>query len=66
MSECPRVLTKDEIVLGLKAGRSLIIDRCDAPELPELLEMERHGLVTSQLVEYDDQSSAMKFRWKQP
>ena len=63
MDECPRKFTKEEMVEGLKAGRTLVVDRKDAPELPELLEMERQGLVTSKLVEYDEQSSALKFRW---
>jgi hypothetical protein len=61
---CPRNLTKEQMVEGLKAGRTLVIDRKDAPELPELLEMERDGLVESRFVEHDEQSSALKFRWK--
>jgi hypothetical protein len=62
---CPRVLTKEQMITGLKSGITLVVDRRDAPELPELLEMERDGLVVSRLVEYDEQSSALKFRWKQ-
>ncbi len=49
---------------GLKAGRTLVVDRRDAPELPELLALEREGLVESCFVEHDEQSSALKFRWK--
>lgn len=64
MTDCPRVLTKEEMIVGLKAGRTLCVDRRDAPELPELLELEREGLVTSRLVEIDEQSSVLKFRWK--
>jgi hypothetical protein len=60
----PRVLTKHQMIIGLKAGRTLVVDRKDAPELAELLEMEREGLVESTFVEYDEQSSALKFRWK--
>lgn len=64
MSDCPRVLTKEQMVEGLKAGRTLCVDRKDAPELPELLEMEAQGLVESKLVEIDEQSSVRKFWWK--
>jgi hypothetical protein len=61
---CPRVLTKDQMIAGLKRGRRLRVDRRDAPELPELLEMEKEGLVTSRLVEVDEQYSYMEFTWK--
>ena len=61
---CPRNFTKEQIIVGLKAGRILCVDRRDSPELPELLEMEREGLVESTLVKFDEQSSALKFRWK--
>lgn len=64
MSDCKRNFTRDELLAGLKAGRTLVVDRCDAPELPDLLDLEREGHVTSQLVEHDQQSSALKFRWK--
>jgi hypothetical protein len=64
MTDCPRALTKEQMIEGLKAGRSLMVDRKDAPELPELLELERQGLVESRLVEFDEQSSALKFWWK--
>jgi hypothetical protein len=62
-NDCPRKLTKDEMVAGLKAGHTLCVDRRDAPELPELLEMEAQGLVESRLVEIDEQSSVLKFSW---
>lgn len=62
--DCPRTLTKDRMIEGLKAGRTLNVDRRDAPELADLLDMEREGLVTSRLVEIDDQSSILKFRWR--
>lgn len=65
MTDCPRRISIDQMISGLKAGRTLVVDRKDAPELPELLEMEAKGLVTSRLVEYDEQSSALKFRWAQ-
>lgn len=64
MTDCPRVLTKDQIIAGLKAGRSLMVDRKDAPELEDLLELERDGLVESKLITFDEQSSALKFTWK--
>lgn len=63
MNDCPRKFTKDEMIAALKAGRTLMVDRHDAPELPELLAMEREGLVTSEFIIFDEQSSALKFRW---
>ena len=59
-----RNMTKDQIVAGLKAGRTLVMDRRDAPEFDDLLELERDGLVTQQFVEIDEQSSAIKWRWR--
>lgn len=64
VTDCPRNFTKEELISGLRAGRTLVVDRRDAPELPDLLELEAQGLVVSELVVYDEQSSAMKFRWK--
>jgi hypothetical protein len=64
MSDCPRVMTRDEMIKGLKAGRMLCVDRKDAPELPELLEMEQQGLVRMRLRDDDDQYSRLEFRWK--
>lgn len=61
---CPRNFTKEQIIEGLKAGHALMIDRKDAPELQDLLEMEREGLVTSRLIVFDEQSSALRFCWK--
>ncbi len=61
---CPRNLTKDQIITGLKAGRTLCVDRSDAPELQDLRELEQQGLVTSMLVEIDDQSSVLKWTWR--
>lgn len=63
-NDCPRVMTKEQMIAGLKAGRVLCVDRKDAPELPELLQMQRDGLVESKLVIIDEQSSVLKFRWK--
>jgi hypothetical protein len=64
MGDCPRNLTRDQMIAGLRAGRTLCVDRWDAPELPELLELEAQGLVESRLVEIDEQSSVLKFRWR--
>lgn len=61
---CKRNFTLDQMINGLKSGMTLVVDRIDAPELPELQELERQGIVTSEFVEYDEQSSALKFRWK--
>jgi hypothetical protein len=52
------------MIAGLKAGRTLMLDRRDAPELDDLMELERQGLVTSQMVNHDEQSSALRWRWK--
>ena len=59
-----RNLTKDEMIAGLRAGCTLCVDRKDARELPELLELEAQGLVESRLVEIDEQSSVLKFPWR--
>lgn len=64
MSDCPRNFSKEQIVAGLKAGRTFVVDRRDAPELEDLLELEKQELVTSEFVVHDEQSSALKFRWK--
>ena len=61
---CKRNLSRDEIIAGLKAGRTLVVDRRDAPELDDLLDLERQGLVEQQFVQFDEQSSAVKWRWK--
>lgn len=61
---CPRVLTKEQIIEGLKAGRTLVVDRRDAPELDDLFELQKQGLVESTMVYYDEQSSAAKWKWK--
>jgi hypothetical protein len=62
-SGCSRVLTKEQMIKGLKAGKLLYVDRRDAPELPELLALEAEGLVKKRLVEFDEQSSALEFWW---
>jgi hypothetical protein len=57
-------MTKEEIIVGLQKGRTLVIDRRDAPELPWVLELERKGKVTTELHQIDEQSSCLKVRWK--
>lgn len=57
-------MTREEIVTGLKAGRTLVIDRRDVPELQVCLALEAEGLVTQEFVQYDEQSAAIKFGWK--
>jgi hypothetical protein len=64
MTSCPRNFTKEQIIAGLKAGRTLMMDRRDAPEFEDLLELQAQGLVTSELVVFDEQSSALRWRWK--
>lgn len=56
--------TRENIIEGLKAGRTLVIDRRDSPALPICMDLAREGLVITDIVEYDDQSSALKVRWK--
>ena len=60
---CKRNFTKEQLIAGLKAGRTLVMDRCDAPELDDLLELEKQGLVTQEFVVFDEQSSAIKWQW---
>jgi len=64
MSNCPRVMTRDEMIEGLKRGKTLAVDRRDAPELEDLLDLQAEGLVESELIEVDEQYSVLKFRWK--
>jgi|1185.fasta_scaffold68518_2 hypothetical protein len=56
-------MTREEIVKGLKAGRVLHIDRMDSPALPIVVELEREGKVTTQLVQHDEQSSSLRVVW---
>ena len=58
-----RELPKHEILDGLKAGRTLVIQRKDDPNLPYLNELVNVGLVDNELVQYDEQGSVLKFRW---
>lgn len=64
MSDCRRNFTKEQLIAGLKAGRTLVMDRRDAPELDDLLVLESEGLVTQQFIVLNDQESVVKWRWK--
>lgn len=64
MGECRRNFTKEQIIAGLKAGRSFMVDRRDAPELDDLFDLESEGLVTQEFVVTGSQSSAIRWRWK--
>lgn len=61
---CKRNMTKEQIIDGLKAGMVLNVDRRDAPELEDLFELERQGLVIQEFIQIDEQSSVVKWRWK--
>jgi hypothetical protein len=63
VSDCPRMMTKDQIIAGLRAGRVLNIDRRDAPEHKDVAELISAGFATAELVELDEQSSVIKIRW---
>lgn len=62
-SDCPRVMSLEEMIIGLARGKTLCVDRRDAPELPYLLTLQRLGYVNGDLKEIDEQSSVLKFRW---
>lgn len=55
-------MTPEQAMDGFRAGRTLIVYRRDDPLLPWLLEQVRAGVLSQEYVEYDEQSSAMKFR----
>lgn len=63
--ECPRVLTREKMVRLLRNGVTIFVDRIDAPELQDLQELERLGLVVNVLWVRGDQYSVAKFRWKE-
>ncbi len=60
---CKRNFTKDQLIAGLKAGKTLCMDRRDAPEVDDLLDLERQGLVTQEFIILDEQSTVIKWRW---
>lgn len=56
-------MTKKEILNGLKSGRILICDRKDDPNLPWLLDDPR--VANSGIIQEDEQTSYIKFWWKE-
>jgi hypothetical protein len=63
MSNCPRLLTKEQLIAGLKSGRMVFIEREDAPELDDLKELTDQELVNYQVIQIEGQYVA-KFWWK--
>lgn len=61
---CPRRFTKEQLIEGLKAGQTMVVDRRDAPELQDLMELEQQGLVQHYWVNINDQHSVVKWLWK--
>lgn len=55
-------MTKEQVLAGLKAGRTLCCDRKDEPLLPWLLS---HPNIENEFVQLDEQSSVLKFRWRE-
>lgn len=54
-------MSKDEIIIGLKAGRRLRCDRKDDPLPPWLL--NHPSITNSGIIQADDQYSYIEFRW---
>ena len=59
-------MTQEEAMQGFNSGRTLVVDRKDEPLLPWLLQQVNAGVLTRELIQYDDQSSAMKFKRAKP
>lgn len=55
-------MTREEILDGLRAGKTLCIDRRDSPALPIVMDLQAEGLATTELVQQDEQSSVLKVR----
>lgn len=51
-----------EILDGMNEGKTIIIDRRDSSALPICLKLEKDGFCKQEFIEYDEQSSAIKFR----
>lgn len=67
MSACKRMLTRAQIIEGLKKGRFLYVDRKDAPELIDLTILEIQGNVKFVLEEFPEQQySRRKYWWIGP
>lgn len=58
------VMTREEVEAGLKAGKTLVIERKDSPVVPIVQELDREGLVETELVQHDEQSSSLRVKWK--
>ena len=64
LGDCPRRSNKEELIVRLRGGETLMVDRTDTTELDDLLDLVAEGLVVSSYVQDDEHSSALKFRWK--
>ena len=58
------MITRKEIVERLQRGWVLCIDQATAPELDIVRDLNREGLVMTELIEIDEQSTVLKVRWK--
>lgn len=63
-TDCPRNFTFAEVIVGLKTGATLCMDRIDAPERKDLEWLLNKGFVTNELKMIDDQSSVLEWKWK--
>jgi hypothetical protein len=57
-----REWSRDELLEGLEAGRTLIVQRRDDPNLPLIQSLEREGLAETRMFQIDEQSSVLKVR----
>lgn len=55
---------EDEIINGLRSGRTLVVTRKDSDALPFLLDLVDRGAATVGVFEIDEQSTVWKFRGK--
>jgi len=55
-------VTKEQVLINLQAGKVLCCVRRDDPLLPWLL--EHPCIENSGVIQVDDQSSCIKFRWR--
>lgn len=62
-------MTKDEMIAGLKSGRTLIVDGWSSPkERQAIRELLEEGLIniSDLIVNYEDQYSYHRVTWKKP
>lgn len=57
-------VVRSEIESKFRQGEVLIVYSRRCTELPMLLDMQNNGLIESELVKVDEQSSYLEFRWK--